>query len=32
MCAYDARLFSSGDFLHAVKCHRDHLYHPIAQG
>jgi DNA-binding MarR family transcriptional regulator len=30
LCVYDARLFSSGDFLRAVKCHRDHAHHPIA--
>lgn len=29
LCVYDARHFSSGDFLHAVKCHRDHARYPI---
>jgi DNA-binding MarR family transcriptional regulator len=32
LCVYDARHFSSGDFLHAVKCHRDHSRHPIVLG
>ena len=29
LCVYDTRHFSSGDFLQAVKCHRDHLRYPI---
>jgi hypothetical protein len=29
LCVYDARRFSSGDCLHAVKCHRDHARYPI---
>jgi hypothetical protein len=29
LCVYDARHFSSGDLLRAVKCHRDHARHPI---
>lgn len=32
LCVYDARHFSSGDFLRAVKCHRDHSRHPIVLG
>jgi DNA-binding MarR family transcriptional regulator len=32
LCVYDARRFSSGDFLHAVKCHRDHSRYPIVLG
>jgi DNA-binding MarR family transcriptional regulator len=32
LCVYDARRFSSGDFLQAVKCHRDHAHHPIMLG
>jgi len=32
LCVYDTRHFSSGDLLRAVKCHRDHLRHPIALG
>ena len=32
LCVYDARHFSSGDFLRAVKCHRDHVRHPIMLG
>jgi DNA-binding MarR family transcriptional regulator len=32
MCVYDARDFSGGDFLRAVKCHRDHARHPILLG
>jgi len=32
LCVYDARDFSSGDFLHAVKCHRDHSRYPIVLG
>jgi len=32
LCVYDARHFSSGDFLRAVKCHRDHARHPIMLG
>lgn len=32
LCVYDARHISSGDFLRAVKCHRDHTRHPIALG
>ncbi len=32
LCVYDARLVSSGDFLHAVKCHRDHARFPVALG
>ncbi len=32
LCVYDARRFSSGDFLRAVKCHRDHSRHPIVLG
>lgn len=29
VCLYDARDFSSGDFLRAVQCHSDHKRHPI---
>lgn len=32
LCVYDARRFSSGEFLRAVKCHRDHSHHPIVLG
>ena len=32
LCVYDARLFSSGDVLQAVKCHRDHARHPVMLG
>jgi len=32
LCVYDARHVSSGDFLHAVKCHRDHTGYPIVLG
>ena len=32
LCVYDARYVSSGDFLHAVKCHRDHTRYPILLG
>jgi hypothetical protein len=32
LCVYDARHVSSGDFLHAVKCHRDHARYPIVVG
>lgn len=32
LCVYDARHFSSGDFLRAVKCHHDHFRHPIVLG
>jgi MEDS: MEthanogen/methylotroph, DcmR Sensory domain len=32
LCVYDARHISSGDFLHAVKCHRDHSRYPIVLG
>ena len=32
LCVYDARRFSSGDFLRAVKCHRDHARYPIVLG
>jgi len=32
LCVYDARDFSSGDFLHAVKSHRDHSRYPIMLG
>ncbi|HXM84143.1 MAG TPA: MEDS domain-containing protein [Burkholderiales bacterium] len=32
LCVYDARRFSSGDFLRAVKCHRDHSRYPIVLG
>ena len=32
LCVYDTRDFSSGDFLHAVKCHRDHSHYPILLG
>jgi DNA-binding MarR family transcriptional regulator len=32
LCVYNARHFSSGDFLRAVKCHRDHSRHPIVLG
>lgn len=29
VCLYDARHFSSGDFLRAVQCHSDHKRSPI---
>jgi len=32
LCVYNARHFSSGDFLRAVKCHRDHSRYPIVLG
>jgi DNA-binding MarR family transcriptional regulator len=32
LCIYDTRRFSSGDILHAVKCHRDHARHPVVLG
>jgi DNA-binding MarR family transcriptional regulator len=32
LCVYDSRDFSSGDFLHVVKCHRDHSRYPILLG
>jgi DNA-binding MarR family transcriptional regulator len=32
LCVYDARRFSGGDFLQAVKCHRDHSRYPIMLG
>jgi len=32
LCVYDSRDFSSGDFLHVVKCHRDHSHYPILLG
>ena len=32
LCVYDARDFSSGDFLDVAKCHRDHLHYPILLG
>ena len=32
LCVYDARRFSSDDFLRAAKCHRDHARHPILLG
>ncbi len=32
LCVYDARHFSSGDFLRAVKCHGDHKRYPILVG
>ena len=32
LCIYDARHISSGDFLRAVKCHRDHSRYPIVLG
>lgn len=32
LCVYDTRQFSSGDFLGAVKCHRDHSRYPIVLG
>jgi len=32
LCVYDTRHFSSGDFLRAVKCHRDHSHRPIMLG
>lgn len=32
LCVYDARDFSSGNFLSAVKCHHDHLRYPIMLG
>jgi DNA-binding MarR family transcriptional regulator len=32
LCVYDARRFPSGDFLHALKCHRDHAVYPIVAG
>lgn len=32
LCVYDARRFSSGDFLRALKCHSDHARHPVMLG
>lgn len=32
LCVYDTRDFSGGDFLQAVKRHRDHSRHPIMLG
>jgi DNA-binding MarR family transcriptional regulator len=32
LCIYDARHFSGGDLLRAVKCHRDHARYPIVLG
>ena len=32
LCVYHALRFSSGDFLRAVKCHRDHSRYPIQLG
>jgi DNA-binding MarR family transcriptional regulator len=32
LCLYDARKFSSDDFLHAAKSHRDNSQHPIVLG
>lgn len=32
LCVYDARRFSSDDFLRVAKCHRDHARHPIVLG
>ncbi len=32
LCVYDARRFSSGEFLRAVKRHRDHARHPVLLG
>jgi KaiC/GvpD/RAD55 family RecA-like ATPase len=32
LCVYDARHFSSADFLRAMKCHRDHSQHSIVLG
>jgi hypothetical protein len=32
LCVYDTRHFSGGDFLRAVKCHRDHARYPIMLG
>lgn len=32
LCVYDTRTFSSGEFLRAVKCHRDHARYPIPLG
>jgi DNA-binding MarR family transcriptional regulator len=29
LCVYDTRHFSGGDFLQAVKCHRDHVRCPV---
>ena len=32
LCVYDTRHFSGGDFLQAVRCHRDHARYPILTG
>lgn len=32
LCVYDARHFSGGDFLRAMKCHGDHARYPVAVG
>jgi DNA-binding MarR family transcriptional regulator len=32
LCVYDTRRFSGGDLLHAMKCHRDNLRHPVLLG
>jgi hypothetical protein len=32
LCVYDARHSSSGDFLRAAQCHRDHSRYPILLG
>jgi DNA-binding MarR family transcriptional regulator len=32
LCIYDTRHFSSGDILHALKCHRDHSRYPLVLG
>jgi DNA-binding MarR family transcriptional regulator len=32
LCVYDARHFSSDDFLRAAKCHHDHSRYPILLG
>lgn len=32
LCVYDARRFSSNEFLQTMKCHRDHERHPIVAG
>jgi DNA-binding MarR family transcriptional regulator len=32
LCVYDTQHFSSGDFLSAVKCHRDHARYPVVLG
>jgi hypothetical protein len=32
LCVYDARHFSSGDFLRAAQCHSDHSRYPILLG